>query len=472
MPSRKQLGDVLVLGLGATGRDVVRYLTGPAAARVGSVTVYGGAQSRAGVATCELESAGVRCVLGTDDIEGRFDLAVVSPGIPRRSAFFAAALAHADEVIGEPELAWRESPARWVAVTGTNGKTTTTTLAQLMLDEGLAGALAVGNIGTPVIERVADRGADTWFVAELSSFQLETTRLFHPRVACLLNVTPDHLEWHGSMEAYAAAKEKIFANLGGGDLAVVSADDPWCRAARDRLMARGVRTLTLDARADPGSPLAAFVRDGRLVVRLEALETELLRVDEMGIKGVHNVEDALAASCVALELGVDAAVINGVLRSFCSLRHRIEPCGTVAGVRFVNDSKATNPDAVAKALTAFDEGRVVLLLGGHDKGLDLGPLSRAVVARCKAAVCFGVAGERMARALEGARDARGRHGGLEVVRASHLRDAFRAAVSRSTEGDVVLLSPACSSFDEFQNMEERGDAFRDLVRSLAAGRGL
>ena len=209
----KYLGDVLVLGMGGTGAAVCRYLASQGPGRVSSVTLYGGASSREGDLSRELEAAGVRCVLGTEDVAGSYDLAVASPGISEFSAFFSAARACAREVIGEPEFAFRESPERWVAITGTNGKTTTTSLTTHLLQVAGMGAEAVGNIGTIITGELAARPADGWLVAELSSFQLATTRLLHPRVATLLNVTPDHVEWHGSLEAYAAAKEKVFANL-------------------------------------------------------------------------------------------------------------------------------------------------------------------------------------------------------------------------------------------------------------------
>ena len=356
-----------------------------------------------------------------------------------------------------------------MGITGTNGKTTTTSLATALLREGGRSAEAVGNIGTLITSRLAARKPGSWFVAELSSFQLATTRFLHPRVACLMNVTPDHVEWHGSMEAYAAAKEKIFANLEAGDLAVVFDGDDWCRAVIGRLDARGLRVCRVDVREDPGTPCAAFVRGGRLVVRLDGTEHELVPANDLLIKGEHNQENALVASAVALELGVaDEDVCRGLL-AFSPLEHRIEPCGEVSGVRFVNDSKATNTDSVEKALTAFRPGSVVLLLGGHDKGTNLASLSHAVAARCRVAVCYGAAGERIARALEDEVAASGAT--LEVVREPYMREAFSAACGRAQAGDVVLLSPACSSFAEFHTMEERGALFKRLAAErVAAGR--
>ena len=460
--SQGRLGDALVLGLGRTGESAARYLASLMPERVSSVTLYGGASSAPSEKTRELEALGVTVVCGTDEVSGGFDLAVASPGIPDTSDFFLSAAAHAAEVVGEPELAWRESPERWVAITGTNGKTTTTSLATHLLREGGLAAESVGNIGLPPTDAISRREPGSWFVAELSSFQLATTRMFHPRVAVLLNVTPDHLEWHHTMEAYAAAKERALANLAPGELAVVSVDDAWCRGVAKRAERRGIVVCRLSVAGEPDSADAAFLRGDALVVRRGGVERELARTSDLKIFGRHNAENALAAATVALELGVDAADVSRGLASFSPIEHRIEPAGEVGGVRFVNDSKATNVDSVEKALTAFDAGTVVLMLGGHDKGTELGTLADSVRGRCRVAVCFGEAGERIARALEA------EPSDLVVVRAPHLREAFSAAVSQARPGETVLLSPACSSFDEFANMAERGRLFKDLVRGLAA----
>ncbi|MDI9589720.1 MAG: UDP-N-acetylmuramoyl-L-alanine--D-glutamate ligase [Acidobacteriota bacterium] len=459
------LGDVCVLGLGRTGEAVASYLADRIGGRVSSVTLYGGARSDAGPASRALEERGVRVVLGTEEVTGSYDLAVASPGIPEGSPFLRAAAACSREVIGEPELAWRESPGRWLAITGTNGKTTTTALATALLRAGGEDAVAVGNIGTLAIGEVAARPAPRWFVAELSSFQLAESVRLHPRVAVLLNVTPDHLSWHGGIERYAEAKECVFANLDAHDLAVVSCEDDWCRAAIGRLEDRGLRVAHLCATCDPGTPCAAFVRDDRLVVRLDGTEHELAAVDEMAIRGSHNVQNALAASALALEVGAPADLVRAGLLAFAPLEHRIEPCGEAGGVRFVNDSKATNTDAVEKALTAFDPRRLILLMGGHDKGTDLGSVARAASRGARVVICFGEAGERMAQAVEGA------GGTSRVIRARHLAEAFQTACDVAARGDVVLLSPACSSFDEFSNFEERGRAFKRLVAEHASDGG-
>ena len=471
--AKRTYGDVLVLGLGKTGEAVATYLAGlTGSGRVTSVTVYGGLKSHAGAATERLEAAGVRVVLGTEQVEGHYDTCVTSPGISEFSDFYASAAAASDAVFGEPELAWRESPERWVGITGTNGKTTTTTLTRDLLRAGGNAAEAVGNIGRMAIGEVARRGAGEWLVAELSSFQLAGARLLHPHAAVLLNVTPDHLAWHKTMENYAAAKERIFANLGAEDLAVISDGDDWCRAIAGRVRARGLRVCRLCAAGEQpgaGEACAAWeAADGTLVVRLDGVETRLPNKGELAIKGEHNVENALAASAAALFCGVSAERVRAGLLAFRPLEHRIEPCGELGGVSFVDDSKATNTDAVSKALTAFAPGRVVIMLGGHDKGTDLGPMAADVACDARVAVCFGEAGERIAGALARARAQAGTD--LEVLHAEHLADALDVAAAAAAPGDTVLLSPACSSFDEFSGFEERGDVFKRLVAGrIAAG---
>ena len=459
------LGDVCVLGLGKTGEAVAAYLADRLGDRVDSVTLYGGARSVDGPASQALAARGVRVVLGTEDVQGHYDLCVASPGIPEHAPFLRAAAACSDELIGEPELAWRESPQRWLAITGTNGKTTTTTLTTQLLQAAGRDAVAVGNIGNLAIGEVDGRPDDRWFVAELSSFQLAEAPRLHPRAAALLNVTPDHLSWHGTLERYALAKENAFANLTRDDLAVVSCEDDWCRAAIGRLERRGLRVAHVCVAGDPGTPCAAFQRDGRLVVRLDGVEHDLVAADELAIRGAHNVQNALVASALVLEVGAADSDVASGLRAFCPLEHRIEPCGELGGVHFVNDSKATNTDAVEKALTAFPAGRVVLLMGGHDKGTDLTSVAAAASRHARVVVCFGEAGPRIADAVTSTA------AGAEVLQAPHLAEALDAAIGVAQDGDTVLLSPACSSFDEFSGFEERGRFFKRLVGERIARNG-
>ena len=277
----------------------------------------------------------------------------------------------------------------------------------------------------------------------------------------LLNITLDHLEWHGSLEAYAAAKEKIFANLDANDLAIVSDLDEFCQDVSSRLEARGIAVCHL-AQTDPGTQNAAFVRTGALVVRLSGKEMELVAADALHIRGAHNALNALAAAACGLFLGLDIVSIRHALLDFMPLEHRIEPVDTVNGVLYVNDSKATNTDSVEKSLTSFPGKNVILLLGGHDKGTELDEFAQKVSATCAYAICFGEAGPRFAEALRRVSD-----GHAEVVQEPHMHEAFDRAVELARPGSVVLLSPACSSFDEFTGMAQRGRVFKQLVADLA-----
>lgn len=465
----EDLGDALVLGAGGSGVAVARYLAGQLGGRVSSVTVYAGASAPDAGLAAELEAAGCRVVSGTERVEGSYALCVASPGISERSGFFRSAAAASGEMLSEPEFAWRESPDRWVAITGTNGKTTTTTLARDLLRASGMDAQEVGNIGTLATGQVACRRPGSWFVAELSSYQLAVSSRLHPRVAALLNVTADHLAWHGTAEAYARAKERVFASMGPGDLAVVSVDDGPCRAVAARLEARGLRVCRVSLSSEPASPERAWLDGDVLRVALRGCERALVRAGDLRIKGEHNVENALVAAAVALECGAGADDVRRGLAAFRPLAHRIERVGRVAGVDYVDDSKATNVDAALKALTAFEAGRVVMLLGGTDKMTPLDGLADACCATCRAVVCYGEAGPRMRDAML---SARGRSGSaLDVREAAHLADAVRLASDVARPGDVVLLSPACSSFDEFSGFEERGEAFASLVAAMGARDG-
>ena len=479
------LGRVLVLGLGKSGRAAVAYLLPLLDGRVEALAVAAGARSAASEEfAAEARAAGALVAFEDEAVGvlaaeagGSFDLCIASPGISQFSAFYEAAAAVSAEVISEVEFAWRESAAdsRWVAVTGTNGKTTACALAAHVLAGAGLAAAAVGNIGDPCIEAVAAGRTDV-YVAEVSSYQLASTARFAPNVAVLLNITPDHLHWHRSFEAYRDAKLKLLANLPGvpGAVAVLDATNDVVRAEVRRLRAldageRGfsyvplgtAAGLTGDMRAACGSDNAAFLdADGTLRVALNGAEHAAARVEELQIKGEHNASNALAVAAAALALGVHESDVAEGLRTFAPLEHRIEPCGSVAGVRCYNDSKATNVDATLKALAAFPETRPVVLLGGDDKGTDLAPLVEAAHAH---------AGERFAAAFEAA-DAQA-PAGFAAARAAHLADAFDAALALASAGDVVLLSPACASFDEFGSFEERGAAFKTLVADAASALG-
>lgn len=485
----RNLGRVLVLGLGRSGRAAVEYCLPLLGERVKSLCVAAGARTAESeeyavhVAACGVETAfedAAVVELAARVTGGRFDLCIPSPGIPPFSPLFKAAQALSAEVMSEVEFAWRESAAssRWVAVTGTNGKTTACACAAHVLSSAGLRARAVGNIGDACIGAVASGDVDV-YVVETSSYQLASTQNFAPDVAVLLNITPDHLHWHGSFEAYRDAKRKVLANLSSrpGAVAVLDATNDVVRTEVRRL-----RALEADARAFSYVPLgtaeglggdmrracgsdnAAFLDgEGVLRVALDGVEHVLLKADELLIRGEHNVSNALAAATAALALGVDADDVARGLRTFAPLEHRIEPCGDVRGVRFFNDSKATNVDATLKALSSFPGTRLVVLLGGDDKGTDLAPLVAAARDSVHAVVCYGAAGRRFAEAFEKAPA-----GGPVVLRAAHLKDAFQVALDTAEPGDAVLLSPACASFDEFSSFEERGRVFKALVADRAA----
>ena len=482
----EKLGDVLVLGLGKSGRAAAEYCLGPACDRVTSLTIAVGADTPGNREQGESYAArGARVAYGeyvpadSAPTPAGFALCIASPGISEFSEFYGSAKAVSAEVVSEVEFAWRESVAdsRWLAITGTNGKTTTTALAAYLLAGCGMRAAAVGNIGDTCLDAVSAGETDV-YVAEVSSYQLASTRLFAPDVAVLLNITPDHLKWHRNMDNYIAAKARVYENVAHtGGVVVMDATNDIVRAQVRALKAipddeRGFDYIPLGAAAGLsadmhevcGSRNAAFLdAQGVLCVRRGEDICRLVASGELQIPGEHNASNALAAAAAALALGAEPEALRVGLRSFEPLAHRIEPCGTVAGVACYNDSKATNVDATLKALAAFGEKRPIVLLGGDDKGTDLSVLVAEVQTHCKAAVCYGEAGPRFLEAFSGA--------SVPTYAARHMADAFEEALSLASSGDIVLLSPACASFDEFNNFEQRGDVFRDLVtaRSRSAG---
>ena len=473
-----QLGHVLVLGLGKSGRAAADYCLGLMGTRVASLTIAAGTDNEGNrTQGAGYEAQGAHVFYGEDvpasalPDTGRFDVCIASPGISEFGAFYGAARAASAEVISEVEFAWRESAAdsRWVAITGTNGKTTTTALAAHLLQACGWQAAAVGNIGDTCIDAVR-AGNTQVYVAEVSSYQLASIRFFAPDVAVLLNITPDHLKWHQGMDNYIAAKARVYENLAAtGGTVVMDATNDIVRAQVRALKAvpdaeRGYAYIPLGAAAGItadmhevcGAANAAFLgADGMLCVRLGDQVVRLVKADELQIPGEHNVGNALAAAAAALALGAPAEDVRAGLRTFAPLAHRIEPVGTVAGVACYNDSKATNVDATLKALAAFGQKRPIVLLGGDDKGTDLSELVAQTVAHCKVAICYGASRTRFLEAF--------REAAIPVLSADHMADALDVALSEAGPGDIILLSPACASFDEFANFEQRGDVFRELV---------
>ena len=470
------LGRVLILGLGKSGKAAAEYCLGLLDSRVETLAVAAGAPNSEALSWAEIaRSRGAVVLFDHETIEESYDLCIASPGISQFSDFYQSAAAHCSEVISEVEFAWRESASssKWVAVTGTNGKTTTTALTAHLLSEAGFRAAAVGNIGDTCIAAVASGVVDV-YVAECSSYQLASTVNFAPDAAVVLNITPDHLAWHQSHENYAAAKWKVLANLQTScGTAVLNTTDEevraYVRAARQAggfpfsYVPIGAKDgLGGDMRTACGSENAAFRGPGgRLEVALNGSTYPLVFVDDLQIKGEHNQVNALAAAAAALVVGATPIQVTQGLLSFAPLEHRIEPAGVVAGVECYNDSKATNVDAVLAALTAFVPTHPILLLGGRDKGTDLTPLVQACEHHAKAVVCFGEAADRFYEAFKGSKVP-------QVLRAATMEPALDAALEVAVPGDVVVLSPACASFDEFSCFEERGDVFKKLVNARAA----
>jgi UDP-N-acetylmuramoylalanine--D-glutamate ligase len=370
-----------------------------------------------------LADAGVELRLGEDGVAllDRVEAVVKSPGVPRASPVIAAALARGVPVLGELEFAWRLLSNEFIAVTGTNGKTTTVELiGHIHREAGLPVAVA-GNVGTALSSLVGSVRADATIVCEVSSFQLEDTVAFAPEAAVLLNIAPDHLDRHGTFEAYREAKLRVFAHQREGDVAVA-----------------------------PLNPLE-HVRDGRLWWE----DQPLLGVDELRLRGSHNMQNALAAVAVCLARGLPIDAVRTGLRTFAGVPHRLEEIARRDGVLYVNDSKATNVSSTLVALDAFPPGVVHLILGGQAKGQDFSALREPVGRSCRAVYLIGEDALLIAAALADA--------SVPVHESGDLEHALAAAAKAARAGDVVLLSPACASFDQFADFEARGERFRELV---------
>jgi UDP-N-acetylmuramoylalanine--D-glutamate ligase len=363
----------------------------------------------------------------------------------------AAALERGVEVMGEMELAWRGLPNRFVGVTGTNGKTTTVELLGHLYRTAGEPVAVAGNVGTALSELVGEVDPEATIVCECSSFQLEDTTEFAPECAVFLNLAPDHLDRHGDLEHYLAAKLRIFANQGNDDVAVYNAGDPFA-AGTD--LGGCARRIAFCHGAAPDCEVA--VAEGTIFYDGEPL----LPVAELGLFGEHNVANAMAAAAAALAMGIDRDAVREGLRSFAGVPHRLEPVAEIGGVRFVNDSKATNVASAAVGIRAF-AGGVHAILGGSEKGEPFDPLVDPLVERVAACYLVGATAERMARELAPAVEK-----GVELHRCADLEDAVRRAAAAAQPGDVVLLSPACASFDAFENYEARGDRFREIVGEL------
>jgi len=378
------------------------------------------------------------------------DLIVVSPGVPTDAPPLVQARALGEQVIGEIELAALFLPGPIVAITGSNGKTTTTTLTGEILTAAGLPTLVGGNIGTPAISLAEHAKPESITVLEVSSFQLETIQSFRPKIAVVLNVTPDHLDRHRTLENYVDAKARIFENQGADDFTVLNEDDPTCAALAERTRAQ-VFWFSRQKEVKQG----AWVRDGKILFRDRTGQREIMQVAEIPLKGAHNLENVLAAACAASLMGCAPEKIGQAVRAFKAVEHRLEFVATVRGVDYYNDSKATNVDATIKALESFPAG-IHLILGGKDKGSDYTVLNDLLRERVTRVYTIGAAAGKIESQLRN----------VEVVHAETLENAVRKASVAARPGEVVLLAPACASFDQFKSYEHRGKMFKEIVRGL------
>lgn len=404
-----------------------------------------------------LEGMDIRRCLGDQaqpaDLES-YDLAVTSPGIPMQAPILRAVQAAGVPLIGELELGAQVSRAPLYAVTGTNGKTTTTTLIGEIFRNLGKTTYVVGNIGYPFTACALQCGEEDVAVAEVSSFQLETISTFHPHIAVMCNITEDHLNRHGTMEEYIRVKERIFENMGQGDYAVLNLDDPIVRGMAERIPCAPA-FFSRRQEVETG----AYLEGEEVVFSLNGHKKRVLRADEIRIPGEHNLENALAATALAMLAGVPAPVVRHTLKTFPGVEHRIETVRTVEGVTYINDSKGTNVDASIRAVRAM-KVPTVLLAGGYDKHTDFLPLAREILAsKIHTVVVLGDTAEQIERALRAV-------GFESILHAKTFEEAVLLARSCAREGENVLLSPACASFDMFQDYEERGRVFKEIVSRL------
>jgi UDP-N-acetylmuramoylalanine--D-glutamate ligase len=444
--------QALVLGYGRSGRAAASFITG----RGGSVRVVDRADTPE--LRAELEQAGIPARLGgygPEDLNG-IDLLVVSPGVAWDEPLVETARRRGIEVTSEIDLFFRSCPSHIAGITGTNGKTTTTALTTEVLRAGGLRVMRGGNIGEPVLDRVDQLRPDDWVVLELSSFQLESITTPRLHIGVVLNVTPDHLDRHKSFARYVEIKARAVTFMQSEDHAVLNVDDPACAAMQERskgqVIAFGLR-----------QPVRRGVNllDGWITIAQVGRNRRVLPAADVPLPGEHNLSNVMAAVGAGTAAGIDLERMAGAVRQFKAVEHRLEPIATFNGVRWYNDSKATNPDSTYKALAAFSEP-IVLIAGGRNKGIEIEPLARAIAGRVSALVTIGETGEELAR--------RARDAGLEKVeRAADLADAVRKAAALAKPGCVVLLSPAFTSYDMFRDYEDRGRRFKAAVLAELGG---
>ncbi len=382
------------------------------------------------------------------------DMVVISPGVPLDTGFVQEAREAGAEVIGELEIAYRVGKGKYVAITGTNGKTTTTTLVGEIFKNSGRKTYVVGNVGVAVISKALSSAEEDWLVTETSSFQLETTKYFRPEVSALLNITPDHMDRHKTIENYAQAKAMIFRNQDESQYFVVNYDDEESMKLVKQCKAKVIpfsRKTVLD--------LGCFVLDGDIVIQNEQGQCiDICSKDDLKIPGAHNLENALASAAIAYFAGISPEVIAKTLKEFEGVEHRLEFVGEVDGIRFVNDSKGTNPDASIKAIEAIKDG-IVLIAGGYDKGSEYEEFINAFQGKVKHLILLGKTAPKIKETAE-------RLGFTKITMCKDMDECVRTGYKMASPGDTVLLSPACASWDMYTCFEQRGEHFKNCVREL------
>ena len=442
---------VLIVGLGKSGRAASLF-----ASERGAFTVATDIKKREELGDLpeELEQKGIRVVAGRHILEDFLasDLIVVSPGVPMNREPFISARREEKKVIGEIEFASLFLKGRMIGITGSNGKSTTTSLIAWILSAAGLKSVACGNIGTPLIEMVADDSADKFYAVELSSFQLETIETFRPFVSILLNLSPDHLDRYDSYDSYVSAKGGIFRNQTGSDFAILNGDD------RDsRIFEKFLKAGRLSFSSQNPVEHGAFLREGEIVLKLKEKEEILIGLDEIPLPGMHNVENVMAASLAAKICRVKNPLIRAAIMSFKGLPHRLEFIAEIRGISFYNDSKATNVDSTIKALNAFPGRKINLILGGRDKGGDFTKLIPLIRENVREVILTGEAKKKIRTQIEGS---------APITEVMSVPEAIIRGFKIGSAGDLVLLAPGCASFDAYRNYEERGDDFRSAVLEL------
>lgn len=444
---------VLVVGLGKSGKAATEVLTDLGACV--SVQDAAAPEKLAPEFRNYLEEHGISAYLGClpEDLK-TYDMLVLSPGVPPAKDFVVEAEGSGAEIIGELELAYRLTPANFVGITGTNGKTTTTTLTGEIFKLSGRETSVVGNIGEPVVTEAVKAGEDAWMVTEVSSFQLETTKYFKPVVSAILNLTPDHLNRHKTMEAYGDAKARVAVNQEETEFLVVNKDDQGVM----KLAEQSHATIVPFSRKEK-LEFGAFVDDTSIIVKDEdGTEYFICDTSDLHIIGDHNVENVLAAAAISYFAGIEPQVISAAVKAFPGVEHRIEFCGRYSGVEYYNDSKGTNVDAAVIALKALKDN-VILIAGGDGKAQDFTDLAKHFDGVVNALVLLG----RDAPQIE---EAARKEGFTDIYYCADMEECVRKASELAREGDKVLLSPACASWDMYDNFEQRGRHFKKCVKEL------